>query len=125
MGMDTWMLEAEQVAQSFVTNGIFLNWANSKVTILKGGSRNDTEAQIKVVKTRTTTSNAVTLTLNRLEDRALKGIWIITKVQSSNIQIFRPELLNNARATLNIQGRDTLSSNAEGKITILNTQYGI
>jgi hypothetical protein len=127
-GQDTWMLDARQVAQSFVTNSNFLNWTNSKITILKGGSKKDTEAQIKVINTGTTTANAVTLKLVRLEGHTERGIWIITKAQSSNIQLFNPALLNNgnsAHTTLNVHGRDILSSNAEEKITILNTQYTI
>ncbi len=120
-GLDAWKLSASQTA-SHLTQDL-LKWpAANNTTVVSGGGKNDTDAVVNV-KSLSAGGRVMQVKLSRLEGNTGTGIWIVTDVTGTGMDITAPTARDRINSPITVSGKGTAFEAVIGKIEILDHTY--
>lgn len=120
-GKDIWKLNPTRTAQEF--GATLLHWdANAQATVVSGGGQHDAEAEV-TLKNTAAGSKPVTLSMARLEGNTNGGIWIITAVSATGMEITAPQGLSTIQSPVTVTGKGDAFEAVIGTVTVLDHLY--
>jgi hypothetical protein len=119
-GQDTWKLDAVKTATNLTVD--LLKWpASVNASIVSGGGKKDGDAVVNV-KGPGVVGGSIQVTLSRLEGNS-SGIWIVTGVTSTGLDITSPLVRDRISNPLKVTGKGKAFEAVVGRIIVLDHTY--
>jgi len=124
-GQDSWKLSAMQVAAHFAIDPALLNWNNVNASVASGGGSGDAEAIVNI-SSPTPGTQAIALTMQRLEGNINGGVWEVIGVASSTasgLSITAPQSRDILTSPVTVTGTGATPAGTTNTVAILDHTY--